>query len=204
MFVMTERLKNWLEWVYEGNTRERKLAVRTLQDEPDFFTGNAWIACAIGNEIPLQKMLSSDSSWANRPGGALGMTPLVAVTHSLLILETEFEQPLLNSAKLLLQYGANVNSSWTNAKWPDSPLSALYGAAGRTHHVGMLKLLLNTGANPDDNESLYHSLESQDSTRTRLLLDAGARVVGTNAVGRALDCGKLNDLQTYVATWRRS
>ena len=100
------------------------------------------------------------------------MTPLVAVTHSILILETAFEGPLLNSAKLLLHYGANVNSSWTNAKWPDSPLSALYGAAGRTHHVGMLKLLLNTGANPDDNESLYHSLESQDSTCTRLLLDA--------------------------------
>lgn len=198
MFVMTEPLKNWLDWVYAGSTRERKLAINTVNEEPDFFTGDPWVACAIGSEPILLKTIASDPDWVNRPGGPLEMPALIAVTHSMLILDPTFETPLLNSAGLLLQHGANVNSTWTNPKWPESPLSVLYGAAGRTHHVGMLKLLLAAGANPDDNESLYHSIESRDSTCTRLLLDAGARVIGTNAIGRALDYGKLNDLQLML------
>ncbi len=193
-----QRLKTWLEWAYEGNPRERKLAIRTLREEPDLFTGNAWFACVVGDEATLRKLCSENPDWANRPGGPLAMPPLVAVTHSLLISEAEFETPLLNSASLLLQLGADVNSYWTNPKFPDSPLSALYGAAGRTHHAGMLRLLLDAGANPDDNESLYHSVESRESTCTRMLLNAGARVVGTNAIGRVLDYGKLDDLQLML------
>lgn len=193
-----ERLKGWLEWIYDGRPRERRLAIRMLGEEPEFLSGDAWVACATGDESTLRKALSDHTSWANCPGGPLAMPPLVAVTHSPLILEPEFEPHLLDSARLLLQHGADINSAWTNPKQPDFQLSALYGAAGRTHHVDMLKLLLDAGANPDDNESLYHSIESRDSTCTRLLLEAGARVVGTNAIGRALDYGKLNDLQLML------
>lgn len=193
-----ERLEAWLKWIYEGVSGERRLAIRILREEPDFFSGNEWLACATGDEPTLRKMLLADPGWANRPGGPLGMRPLVAVAHSMLILEPDFEPPLLNSARTLLQHGADVNSSWTNPEWPDYPLSALYGAAGKTHHPGMLKLLLDAGANPDDNESLYHSVESRDSTCTRLLLEAGARVAGTNAIGRVLDYGKLDDLRLML------
>jgi ankyrin repeat protein len=192
------RLKTWLQWAYEGNARERSFAIDMLREEPDFFNGDAWLACAIGDESTVQRNLSDDVSWANRAGGVLGMPPLVAVTHSLLILDPAFESPLLACARALLQQGADVNSSWVNAKWPDYPQSALYGAAGRTHHAGMTKLLLEAGANPNDNESLYHSVESRDSTCTRLLLEAGARVVGTNAIGRVLDYDKLGDLQLLL------
>jgi ankyrin repeat protein len=62
----------------------------------------------------------------------------------------------------------------------------------------MTKLLLEAGANPDDNESIYHSIESRDSTCTRLLLDAGAKVAGTNAIARLLDYGKLDDLKLML------
>jgi hypothetical protein len=62
----------------------------------------------------------------------------------------------------------------------------------------MTWLLLQAGANPDDNVSLYHSVESRDRTCTRLLLDAGARVAGTNAIGRVLDYGRLEDLKLML------
>jgi ankyrin repeat protein len=193
-----ERLKRWLEWVYEGATRERSLAVRMLGEEPALFRGDIWLACATGDEARLDGALSSDPGAANRAGGPRGMPPLVAVTHSLLILEPGFELPLLKCARLLLRHGADVNGTWIHPRWPDAPLSALYGAAGRTHHAAMTKLLLEAGANPDDNESLYHSLESPDSTCTRMLLEAGARVTGTNAIGRALDYGKIDDLRMML------
>lgn len=194
----TQHLKSWLKWVYEGSARDRNLAIRTLAEQPEAFAGNAWVACATGDEAALQRMLSKDEGWANRPGGPLGMPPLVAVTHSLLICEPEFEPHLLESARLLLGHGADVNCAWTNPDSPGYPLSSLYGAAGKTHHVAMLKLLLEAGPNLNDNESLYHSVESRDSACTRLLLEAGAPVVGTNAIGRVLDYGKLDDLRLML------
>ena len=193
-----ERLKVWLHWAYEGNSRERGLAVRTLREEPDLFAGDAWLACAIGNESVVASALSRDPDWANRPGGHLGMPPLVAVTHSSLILEPDFEAPLLACAKLLLLHGAHPSANWTDPHSPDFPLSALYGAAGRTHHAAMTKLLLEAGAALDDNESLYHSVESRDPTCTEMLLDAGARVTGTNAIGRVLDYDKLEILRLLL------
>ena len=194
----TQRLKTWLRCVYEGNARERGLAVRMLHEEPDLFSGDLWLACGVGNEAEIRSALAGDPGWANRPGGPLGMPPLVAVTHSGLIVEDAFESKLLACARLLLDQGADANASWTDARWPQWPLSALYGAAGRTHHAGMTKLLLEAGANPNDNESLYHSTESRDSSCTRLLLEAGAQVVGTNAIARVLDHGKLDDLELML------
>jgi ankyrin repeat protein len=48
-------------------------------------------------------------------------------------------------------------------------------------------MLLEAGADPDDNESLYHSCESRDHACIRLLLDAGATTSGTNALPHMLD-----------------
>ena len=186
----TGRLQQWLDWVYEGNAGARRLAVRLWREEPELFADDLWLACATGDDATVAASLSNDAGSANRPGGPLGMPPLLAVTHSRLILEDAFEPRLLACAKLLIESGADVDSSWIHPQWPDAPQSALYGAAGRTHSVAMTRLLLEAGANPDDNESLYHSVESRDPTCTRLLLDAGARVVGTNAIGRVLDYDK--------------
>lgn len=195
---LAARLKAWLAWVYEGNARERRLAIRMLAEQPDVFASDPWLACAAGDEAAVRRALSDDAAWVNRPGGALGMPPLVAVTHSGLIREEGFAPRLLACAGLLLRHGADVDARWTDPNWPDWPFSALYGAAGRTHHAGMTELLLAAGANPDDNESLYHSVEASDSACTRLLLVAGARVTGTNAIAHVLDYDKLEDLQLML------
>jgi ankyrin repeat protein len=117
----------------------------------------------------------------------MGMPPLVAVTHSGLLRDSAFADRLVSCARLLLDHGADPNQTWTSPEFPDWPLSALYGAAGKNHHAGMTKLLLERGADPNDNESLYHSVESADLTCTRLLLEHGAKVDGSNAIGHALD-----------------
>lgn len=193
-----DRLRMWWTWALEGNARDRGLAVRMLREEPDLFAGDAWLACVIGDEASVRRALASEPDFANRRGGAFAMPPLPAVTHSKLILEDGFETHLMACAKLLLEHGADVNGSWEDARWPGNPLSVLYGAAGRTHHAGMTKLLLEAGANPNDNESLYHSVECPSTTCTLLLLDAGARVSGTNAIGRVLDYDKLDALRLLL------
>ncbi|HEY5793950.1 MAG TPA: hypothetical protein VIU82_02965 [Bosea sp. (in: a-proteobacteria)] len=194
-----ERLERWLACVFEGQARERALALRMLRAEPALVAGDPWLACPVGDIARLERTLAADPAFANRPGGPLAMPPLAAVTSSALIRDPEFEEPLLASAQLLIAYGADVNGRWIDPRFPDDPLSVLYGAAGRTHHAGMTKLLLDAGANPDDNESVYHAVESEDLTCLRLLLAAGARVSGTNAVARALDYNRPGALELLLA-----
>ena len=184
-------------WILDGGPAERRLALRLLDEEPALLD-DPWLACLAGDEARLRIALATSADFANRSGGPKAMPPLVAVTHSRLILEPAKEQALLACARLLLEHGADMNGRWTDPRWPDSPLSALYGAAGRNRHAGMTKLLLEAGADPNDNESLYHSVESPDDACTRLLLDAGARVAGTNAIGRALDFDRLDRLRLLL------
>lgn len=200
-----ERLKQWADWVYREQARERRMAIRLLREEPELFAASTlekepWIACAVGDAAVLAKVLESPDSraWANRPTGPLQMPPLVAVTHSQLIHEPGFEAGMLACVTLLLEHGADPDSSWMSPDWKDNPLSALYGATGRAYNAAMTRLLLNAGASPDDNESLYHSCEGSDPECPRLLLNAGATVSGTNALGRILDFDKPELLQQMI------
>jgi len=188
----------WLLAAYSRSPGTLRYARSQLRAEPERLRGDPWVACAIGDVDALRHAIASNAAWVNTPGGPSAMPPLVAVTHSQFISEPDLEPGLLASAKLLLDSGANVDVVWSDPESPESQLSALYGATGITRNIAMTKLLLDAGANPNDNESLYHSLESSDSTITRMLLQHGARVSGTNALGRVLDFDKLDDLRLLL------
>jgi ankyrin repeat protein len=132
-------------------------------------------------------------------GATLGMPPLVAVTHSGLLRVPEHADRLRARVRELLARGDDPNQSWENPAFPGHPLSALYGAAGVNRDPELTRVLLEAGANPNDNESLYHSVESRDLACTRLLLKAGARVTGTNALFRVLDFDNLEGLKLLLA-----
>jgi hypothetical protein len=117
----------------------------------------------------------------------------------------EFRERLHGSARLLIAAGADVNqriySRWPPAslETPDMryPLSTLYGAAGANHDVVLTRLLLDAGADPNDGESLYHSLENPACTR--LLLEYGARIAESNAIYRAIDLEDETALKLLLA-----
>ncbi|MGB7311285.1 MAG: hypothetical protein WBC67_19640 [Candidatus Acidiferrales bacterium] len=196
-----DAVRKWLALVYgEGYRSPRpQLAARMLRGGTDLLGDDPSLACAVGDEAALRRNLDADPAWANRPGGAMEMPPLIAVTHSALVRLPEYAGALERCASLLLDRGADVNLKWSNPPNPEWPLSAIYGAAGKNHHPGMTRLLLGRGADPNDNESLYHSVESPDLTCTRLLLDAGARVEGSNAVAHALDSADPERLELLLA-----
>lgn len=91
----------------------------------------------------------------------------------------------LECAKLLLQTGANPNAALKDAE----PLSVLYAAVSLPS-LELVKELLAKGADPNDNESLYHSCENDGIEFTRVLLDNGARIPGSNALNRMSDWEK--------------
>ncbi|WP_426434974.1 ankyrin repeat domain-containing protein [Bradyrhizobium genosp. P] len=194
-----DRVLRLLQLVYAGdvdgtvNRANPRVAARMLAEDPEFAADNPYLACAIGDEDVVRHAAANDPAWVNRPGGPLKLPPLVAVTHSSLLQIPEFRARLHHCARILLQAGADpdqhISSRWSpgSLSEPDDrwPLSALYGAAGRNHDPELTKLLLEAGANPNDNESLYHSLEA--SVTTGLLLEHGARIAGTNAMYKVLD-----------------
>lgn len=203
---------HWLGLVYAGdisggmNRARPAVAMRLLQDNPALLAKDEpYLACAVGDEAVLRHATERDPDWVHRAGGLLRLPPLVAVTHSGLLQLPAYRERLLGCARYLLAAGASPDQAVGN-RWPPAslqapdeahPLSALYGAAGCNHDPELTQLLLAAGANPDDNESLYHSLDNRECTR--LLLEAGARITGTNAMVRVLDLDDLATLQLLLA-----
>jgi hypothetical protein len=206
------RVRQWLRLVYSGDVDGRgidranpRVAARVLADASDLAAGDSYLGCAIGDEDALRAATTADPAWVNRAGGPLRLPPLVAVTHSSLCQLPVFRERLHGCARFLLAAGADPNQR-IGLRWPpasvsapddDQPLSALYGAAGKNHDLALTRLLLEAGADPNDGESLYHSLES--FVCTRVLLEHGARIAGSNALFHALDFDNLAALELLLA-----
>jgi ankyrin repeat protein len=123
----------------------------------------------------------------NRPGGPRGWAPLLYVCHSV--------YAAVDLARELLDGGADPNAC-AQEEWGTT--TALYGAAGVVHHPIVTRLLLEAGANPDDDESLYHSVEADDPECLRLLLEHGARTSDTNALPHALDYDRIEPVRLLL------
>lgn len=179
-------------------------AARLLADHPELSEHDPWMACATGNVSVVRRQIEHDPTWPSQVGGTFELTPLIATTHSSLLNIAVYRERLHRTVDLLLTAGADPNQTlrkrWggmvdaPNQEWRVSPL---HGAAGVNHDPELTRRLLAAGADPNDGESLYHSLEAPECTR--LLLDAGATVAGTNALFRVLDLDDLETLELLVS-----
>ena len=180
---------DWLRLVYGGDVTGAQgiarpaLALKLLAENPQLARDDVHVACALGDEPAIRAAIAADPGWVNRQGGPLKLPPLVAVTHSSLARETRFGDRLRRCVQVLLEAGADPNQSIGNRIPPhsvdapgDDQLSALYGVGAQSQDPEMMRLLLAAGANPNDGESLYHSIASTDCVR--LLLEYGARPDG--------------------------
>ena len=195
------RKRQWREWAFGRGYQPARpfLAERLLREHPDLLTGEPALACAIGDVDAVRAALAADPAWSNAPHAGSGMPPLACATFSGLIALPAYAPGIRACADLLLDAGANPNVRWTDPHLPGDPLSVLYGAAGRYHDIALTRRLLEAGADPNDNESLYHATESADPTIVHLLLDAGARVTGCNSLFRALDYERPDTLRLLLA-----
>jgi ankyrin repeat protein len=106
---------------------------------------------------------------------------------------------LVETARILLRHGADPNAVWIPEELPDNPLSCLYAATGLNNNPPLGLALLEAGANPNDSESLYHSVEHQDLDCLKLLLRYGAKPAGTNALRHMLDREHSDGTQLLLA-----
>lgn len=122
-------------------------------------------------------------------------TPLVYAAFSSLARLPSHQAALVQTVQWLLDQGADPNAGLHEPAFPDHPLPALFGAVARASCLATTEALLRAGANPNDNESLYHATEQTDRRLLAALVQAGARWTGTNALGRQLDHDDLDGLR---------
>ena len=184
-----------------GTTRARpQAAARLLKESPHLSQDDPWIACAAGDIETVGRAMEADAAWIDRPGGPLALTPLIAASHSSLLSIPDHRDRIHRTVGLLLDRGTDPNrtvtKTWaTSAEAPPDEwqVSALHGAAGVNFDPDLTRALLAAGADPNDGESLYHSLDNP--VCTPLLLEAGAAIAGTNALLRCLD---FDDIDTFT------
>ncbi|GGF48725.1 Ankyrin repeat [Mameliella alba] len=160
--------------------------VALLADTPDLADGVFGLECALYRREAVAAALARDPGLATRPLGP--RTPILHLAFSRWFkAHPELEADMLAVADLLLAHGADVNDGYPAAEGEEHLLSALYGAIGHADNMVLGRWLLDHGANPNDNESLYHATELGHHEGLRMLLEAGADPHGTNALLRAMD-----------------
>lgn len=99
---------------------------------------------------------------------------------------------------LLVENGADVNDGYAAEPGSDHRISALYGALGHAGNMQLARWLLEHGANPNDDESLYHATELGHTEGLKLLMQHGVSTRGTNALPRALDFGDVEAVRLLL------
>lgn len=122
-----------------------------------------------GDAATVRRLLVADAGLARLRDDA-GWDPL---THACFSPDLRHDRArasgFLDTARALLDAGANANTGYLQDGVFET---ALYGAAGIAHDEALTALLLEHGADPNDDEVVYHTPETHDNTALRVLLGA--------------------------------
>lgn len=157
---------------------------RLLGGDPALARAGLDVALVLGDEAAVAAALDHDPGLVHRDLPGPGRKPLSCACHSVCLRPSSPRAPgVRRVVELLLDRGADVDEVHHNEY---GAMSVLYGAAGVAQDPATTTLLLDRGANPDDGESVYHSVEADDTTCLEILLARGASVRDTNALGNAM------------------
>jgi ankyrin repeat protein len=147
-----------------------------LLDELPELRDDPWVALSLGDTSRVRDAVAR--------GGPLGQPPLFYVARSRVAADT------VAAARDLLARGADPNGP--GADWTHLSYACARGDAP------LVRLLLDAGADPNDNDSLYHSVEPADDACLRLLLEHDAVVDETSALHHALDFERLEPVRLLL------
>lgn len=141
---------------------------------PEVATASIYTAGVLGDESSVRNWLKRDPALATAKGGPHGWDALTYLCFSrYLRMEKNRAAAFVACARALLEAGANANTGWVeyidDAPRPVSE-PAIYGAAALARNPELTQLLLDYGADPNDEETPYHVAETYDNTVLAILL----------------------------------
>ena len=146
-----------------------------------------YTAAIVAGEATVCAFLARDPASATAKGGPRGWNALTYLCFSrYLRLDRARADAFVRTARALVDAGANPNTGWIEMiDYPNPrPINetVIYGAAGIAQHAELTRLLLERGADPNDEETPYHVAETRDNTVLKILLESGklnAQSLGT-------------------------
>ena len=157
-----------------------------LAQDLDLPAAHLGLQIALCLKDPVMAHLARDPGAATRPVD--GRLPLLWLAFSRHVkAHPDLVPDMLTIAEALVAQGADVTAGHPVEPGAAHHLSPLYGALGHADNMPLADWLLRHGADPNDDESLYHATELDHHDGLRLLLAAGANPTGTNALLRAMD-----------------
>jgi len=159
--------------VWHG-TLERAEAI--LAAHPEIASSDIHSAAILGDDAAVRRFLELEPANATVKGGPRGWDALTHLCFSkYLRLDRARSAGFVRAAQALLDGGASANTGWYEMNHQPNPEweSALYGAAGVAHHAELTRLLLERGADPNDEEVPYHAPETHDNAALKVLVESG-------------------------------
>ncbi len=169
---MKDQRAAFLEAALWHGSLDRAAAI--LAAHPELAGSDIHTAAVLGDEATVRRFLAQDPQSATAKSAPYGGDALNYLCLSkYLRLDSARADGFLGAATALLDAGADPNTGfWTTGQFPERE-TALYGAAGVAHHPGLTRLLLERGADPNDEEAVYHSPEDYDTAAMQLLVETG-------------------------------
>jgi ankyrin repeat protein len=132
------------------------------------------VAAILGDDEAVQRFIAADPRNVIRKEAPYDGDALVYLCLSkYLRLDKTRSEAFLRAATALLDAGSDPNSGfWSKDEYHEFE-TALYGAAGVAHHAELTRLLLERGADPNDNETFYHTPETYDNDALKVLVESG-------------------------------
>jgi ankyrin repeat protein len=147
-----------------------------LAAHPELARSNIHTAAILGDDDLVRRFISIDLSNVTVKGGPRSCDALTHLCFSnYLRLDRSRSDAFVRAATALLDAGASANSGFWEPNHDPEPEweSAIYGAAGVAHHADLTRLLLERGADPNDEETPYHAPETDDNAALKVLVESG-------------------------------
>jgi len=147
-----------------------------LAAHPEIKTSTVHVAAILGDDAAVRSFVTADPAKATAKGGPHGWDPLTHLCFSkYLRLDRQRSAGFVRAAQALLDAGANPNSGFFSHEHVPEPEyeSVLYGAAGIAHDAELTRILVQRGADPNNEEVVYHTPETWDNAALKILLESG-------------------------------
>lgn len=149
-----------------------------LAQYPYVAAASIYTAAILADEDAVRAFLMRDPGSATQKGGPRGWDALTHLCFSrYLKLDRSRSDAFVHTARALLDAGASANTGWIEMIDHPNPRpiveGVIYGAAGIAQHGDLTRLLLERGADPNDEETPYHVPETRNNTVLKILLESG-------------------------------
>jgi ankyrin repeat protein len=171
---LIDQVARFLRAVPEGDLATMR---RVLEGFPEVASTSIHAACAACDAGAVERWLARDASVATAKLRDTGWTPLDCLAVSPMFgIDDAHREASVAIGRRLLALEADANT-FTLASPDDSSsrLSVLYRASEQGNR-GLVQLLLEHGANPNDGESAYHAAERNHRDVLELLVAHGAEI----------------------------